>query len=484
MDLVKSIGEPIGTLNPNDVGRKGWRLLEMAEVEEFNVPGGAIATTQVYESLADQVDLEWIDENGDVKLEEVENRIDDNNPNESLQDIYETTKKEFLDAELPKEFKDELNEALSEYEVEDGVYETEFVVRSNAVNEDRADASGAGKMESKHGAQTIEELSEFYKEVCASAFSPGAIRSLNKNDLDKFGGQGVVIQEQVTPEAGMIIKSTDVSYQDKVRIEVGETPWVIAGGEAPDTYFVKKGETDIKYHDNDGNPELLERDKIREIADLAEDIELAYGNDPMDIEAVVPEDGEETQIVQARPLTADFSADSPYEIEDLPAEFENNRLAYTSTAPVGIGVVQAPAVVMSYADGDGGYEVKREGLPEELKNIEDDEELLRELNEKYEEGFITLATVANEELTELTPNKVAYACPGGGASGHGPNAAEDEDLLYIGSTENYPQDGDVQTGDILSLAANQVAETPFAVLAEGKALDETSDVYVGDGSEI
>jgi phosphoenolpyruvate synthase/pyruvate phosphate dikinase len=485
MDSVTSIGEPIGTLNPNDVGRKGWRLLEMAEVEEFNVPGGAIATTEVYESLADEVDLEWIDENGDVKLEEVENRIDDNtNPNESLQEIYETTREEFLDAELPEEFKDELNEALSEYEAEEGVYETEFVVRSNAVNEDRADASGAGKMKSKSGAQNIDEIAQFYKEVCASAFSPDAIDNLMEgdNDLEKFGGQGVVIQEQVNPEAGMIIDSKDVGRQDKVKIDVDETPWAVADGGASDIYFVDRETGAIEHKNNDGNPEILNDEKIREGANLATMVELAYGNEPTDIEAVVPEKEDEIYIVQARPMTDDFSAESPYEKEDLPAEFEEKRIAYSETAAKGIGVVQAPAVVMSYADTDGGYEIKREGLPEDLQQMEEDE-LLSELDNQHDDGYIVITEVANENITELTTNKAAYVAPGGGSSCHASRAAADEEILYLGATENHPQDG-AQTGETHSLAVNHAAEQPYGMLAEGQILDEDSDVYVGDGNEI
>lgn len=486
MSLVEQIGGTSGTLDPNDVGRKGWRLLEMAEVEEFNVPGGTVASNHVYESLANQVNLEWIDEKGDVKLEEVENRIDNNtNTNKTLQDIYETTKEEFLDAELPEEFKYELNEALSEYEVEDGVYETEFVVRSNAVNEDRADASGAGQMKSKDGAKTIDEITEFYKEVCASAFSPKALGDLRseENDLEKFGGQGVVIQEQVNPQAGMIIDSKAVGRQDKVRIDVDETPWAIADGGASDIYFVDRETGAIEYDNNDGDPEILKDEKIREAANLATMVELAYGNEPMDIEAAVPRDGDEIQIVQARPMTDDFSAESPYNKEDLPAEFEENRLAYSETAAKGIGIVQAPAVVMSYADTDGGYEVKRDGLSEDLQDMTDDE-LLRELDDRHEEGYIVITEVANENITELTSNKAAYVAPGGGGSCHASRAAADQDILYLGATENHPQEGNSQTGEIHSLAVNHAAEQAYGILAEGKILEEDSDVYVGDGSEI
>lgn len=486
MNLVKSIGGQTGTLDPNDIGRKGWRLLEMAEVEEFNVPGGAIATTQVYESLAEQADLEWIDENGDVKLEEVETRIDDDvKSNESLQDIYETTREEFLETELPEEFKEELNEALSEYEVEEGIYESEFVVRSNAVNEDRADASGAGQMKSKDGARTTEEITRFYKEVCASAFSPKALQNLQseENELDQFGGQGVVIQEQVKPEAGMIIDSKDVGRQDKVRIEVDETPWAVADGGASDIYFVDRETGAIEHDNNDGKPELLDNEQIREAANLATMVELAYGNEAMDIEAAIPEDGEEIQIVQARPMTDDFSAESPYNKSDLPEEFEEQRLAYSETGVKGIGLVQAPAVVMSYADTDGGYEVKREGLPEDLQAM-NDEELLRELDGRHDEGYVVITEVANENITELTSNKAAYVAPGGGGSCHASRAAADEEILYLGATENRPQEGDSQTGDIHSLAVNHAAEPAYGILAEGKVLEEDSDVYVGDGSEI
>lgn len=486
MNLVESIGEPVGTLNPNDVGRKGWRLLEMAEVEEFNVPGGAVATTQVYESLADQVGLEWIDESGDVKLQEVQNTIDDNtDPNESLQDIYETTKEEFLEAELPEEFEDELNEVLSEYKLEDGGYETEFVVRSNAVNEDRADASGAGKMKSKGGARTIDEITEFYKEVCASAFSPDALESLmgEDNDLERFGGQGVIIQEQIDAKAGMIIDSKAVGRQDKVRIDVDETPRAIADGGTSDIYFVDRDGNAIEHDNNDGDSELLSWEKIRGAASLAMSVETAYGGEPQDIEAAIPEDSDETQLLQTRPITDDFTAESPYSREDLPEEFEENELAFSETAAKGIGVVQAPAIVMEYADTDGGYEVKTEGLSEDLQNM-DDEELLRELDNRYDEGYIVITEVANENITEHTSNKAAYVAPGGGGSCHASRAAADEEILYLGATERRPQEHS-QTGEVYSLAVNHAAEgNPFGILAEGQILRKDSDVYVGDGSEV
>jgi phosphoenolpyruvate synthase/pyruvate phosphate dikinase len=484
MDLVRSIGEPSGTLDPSEVGRKGLRLLEMAEVEEFNIPGGAVATTQLYKSISNQTDLEWIGENGDIKIEEVEDRIDASNPSESLQRIYESTREEILDAELPEQFKDELNEALSPYRAEDGSYETKFVVRSSAVNEDRADASGAGKMKSKSDAQSIDDILRYVKEVYASAFSPDAADNLigTDNDIDSFGGQGVVIQEQVTPEAGMIIDSRDVGRQDKVKIDVDETPWAVADGGASDIYYVDRETDAVEHKNNDGDPEILSGQKIREAANLAMSVERAHGNEPTDIEAVVPEEGEEIRIVQARPMTDDFSAESPYDREDLPAELREKRIAYSETGVKGIGVVQAPAVVMSRADTDGGYEIKREGMPGDLQQSQDDE-LLRELDNRYENGYIVITEVANENITELTTNKAAYVAPGGGSSCHASRAAADEEILYLGATENHPQD-ECQTGETCSLAVNHAAETPYGMLAKGPLLDEDSDVYVGDGSEI
>jgi hypothetical protein len=340
-------------------------------------------------------------------------------------------------------------------------------------------------MKSKDGAQTIEEITEFYKEVCASAFSPDALDNLMEgdNDLEKFGGQGVVIQEQIDPKAGMIIDSKDVVKQDKVRLEVDQTPWAVADGGASDIYLVDRETGAIEYKNNNGKPEILDDEKIREAANLATMVELAYGNEPMDIEAAVPKNSEEIQIVQARPMEDDFSAESPYNREDLPEEFKDNRLAYSENGIKGRGVVQAPAVVMSYADTDGEYEVKREGLSEDLQDMNDDE-LLRELNERHDDGYIVITEVANENITELTSNKAAYVAPGGGASCHASRAAAAEEILYLGATENHPQDRESHTEEIHSLAVNHAAEPGYGILTKGQVLEEDSDVYVGDGSEI
>lgn len=480
MDWLEEIGSTTTALDPNKVGRKGWRLLEMAEIEAFNVPGGAVVRTPLYEEVADQTDLEWIDNKGDIKLEV----IGENPSNSRLNEIHEETKQEFLKAELPSEFKQELHETLSKYEQAPDTYDRKFVVRSNAVNEDRADASGAGKMKSIDSSDTFNQITNSIKIVYASAYSPSAINNLNseENSLEKFGGQGVVIQEQVQPKAGMIIDSKDIVKQGTVKVEVDKTPWDVADGAASDIYNVNRNNNAIEYENNDKTPEILGRQKVREAANLAQSIELAFGNQPMDIEAAISQEDETIQIVQARPITGDFSARSPYERDELPQEFQENHLAYSTNGIRGIGVAQAPAVVMSYADTSGEYAVKREGLPEDLQNMED-EELLIELNERYSEGYIAVTEVANEEITEITTNKVAYVAPNAGASCHASRAAAEEDILYLGATENQVQE-EKETGDILSLAVNQAANTGFGELAEGQILEQNQEVYTGDGSEI
>jgi hypothetical protein len=138
---------------------------------------------------------------------------------------------------------------------------------------------------------------------------------------------------------------------------------------------------------------------------------------------------------------------------------------------------------MSYADTDGEYEVKREGLSEDLQDMNDDE-LLRELNERHDDGYIVITEVANENITELTSNKAAYVAPGGGASCHASRAAAAEEILYLGATENHPQDRESHTEEIHSLAVNHAAEPGYGILTKGQVLEEDSDVYVGDGSEI
>ena len=57
MGYVVEIGEGTRFPDPKLVGRKGMRLMELAEIEEVNVPSGAVPTTETYEAFMENIDV-------------------------------------------------------------------------------------------------------------------------------------------------------------------------------------------------------------------------------------------------------------------------------------------------------------------------------------------------------------------------------------------------------------------------------------------
>lgn len=435
-DKLKHIGKPVLTPQVDEWGGKGANLLELAQFN--NVPAGFIISSDAYNQFTDQQEiqnLEWM-EDSDVDLEWIETH-----PDTTLEEIQNTTQDVFLNNSLPAEYRDEITSAVHQYN--GGMF-----TRSSAVNEDSAENSGAGRLESFGPFEETKQILDGTKQVFASAFDEKAIKYLVENNMDSFGGVSVVVQEAIDPEFGGVIYSSDPNGNpNQVYMEVNETPWQVVEDDVRDIIQVDKddipqgrsapGEYQHKNNEGTDAEPLPDADQIMEAAGIATEIESIYDS-PMDIEFAYGQNGE-MYILQGRPITVEGYGQPDFNIpDDIRDIAEEDILAQTGIVRNSGILEDVPAVVVDDADSGGGFQTEGN---------------LREHNNEYSDGYVVVTPVMNEDIENQTGNAVGLVASDGGKTSHASTVADENGLLYMGALETQPQDY-LEHGDPVYMAVN------------------------------
>ncbi|MFT4869235.1 MAG: pyruvate,water dikinase [Colwellia polaris] len=433
-DRIKHIGKPVLTPETTDWGGKGANLLELAQFE--NVPKGFVVNAEAYDRFTNQQEiqnLEWINE-GNVDLDWIEE-----NPETELEEIQNTTQEVFLNNNLPAEYREDITSAIHQYE-------GEMFARSSAVNEDGEENSGAGRLES-FGPMSRGEILEGTKKVFASAFDEKAIKYLTENNIDSFGGVAVVVQEAVDPAFGGVMYSSDPNGNpDKVYIEANETPWQVVDDDIRDIIHVdadeipsgRSGEGNFQYKNNKGNSEPLpDAEQVMEISGAGKDIEDVY-NSPMDIEFAYNQEGE-LYILQGRPITVEGYGEPDFNIPDDIRDIDNEEVLAETSIVRNAGILEElPAVVIDDANSSGMYQT---------------EGSLEEYNNQFSEGYVVVTPVMNENIENRTDNAAGLVASEGGKTSHASTVADESGMLYMGALESEPQEY-LEHGDNVYMAVN------------------------------
>lgn len=450
-DRTKHIGVPVLTPDVENWGGKGANLLELAQFN--NVPPGFIVNADPWRKYAEQPEiqgLEWIDSDGDVDLSWIQTNRQRGDI--TLSEIQDTTQEVFLNNQIPSNYEAEIDEALQGYE-------PEFFTRSSAVNEDGEDNSGAGRLESFGPFTTTDEVLDGTKKVYSSAFDEKALNYLVENGMDSFGGVAVVVQEAVDPAFGGVIYSSDPNGDpDDVYMEVNETPWQVVDDDVRDIIHVNKGDIpqgrrasgNYRHKNNKkpGEEPLPDAEDIMEVAGVASDIEDIYDL-PMDIEFAYDQQEGELYILQGRPITVDGYDQPEFEIPDEIRDISRDeRLAETGIVRNAGILKDTPAVVVR--DTDPGGIDQTQPIDPEYGDIENE---LNDYNQQFDDGYVLVTNVMNEDIENLTGNAEGLVASDGGKTSHASTVADENGLLYMGALETQPQDK-LEHGDEVYMAVN------------------------------
>ncbi|RKO26100.1 hypothetical protein D7Z96_04965 [Pseudarthrobacter phenanthrenivorans] len=174
---------------------------------------------------------------------------------------------------------------LTDRSVQDILGDVDLAVRSSSSDEDRMEASFAGKYTTVLGVRGKDALAGAVREVLASAGD---------------APMGVLIQELVRADAAGVAFSVNPISGDRDQAIVDALPGLgdrlVSGELTPESWTVKKD--GVAYTKGEGD--VITAEDAKRIADLARDVERLEGS-PQDIEWALA--GEQLYLLQARPIT-------------------------------------------------------------------------------------------------------------------------------------------------------------------------------------
>ncbi|NOZ82125.1 MAG: phosphoenolpyruvate synthase [Candidatus Micrarchaeota archaeon] len=238
-------------VSKDDVSLVGGKAANLAELIKagFPVPECFFVSVEAYEK--------FISENGlEEKIQQVLSEIDFSDQ-ESISKASRKIKAMILEAEMPKEIKEEIASAyMSLMEAPGG--EIEFIkagrelpfvaVRSSATTEDVEKASSAGQQETFLNVRGAENVCFSVQRCWASLFTPRAIYYRHRHGQKK-AGIGVIVQRMVNSEkSGVMFTLNPANPKDRnIVIEavfgLGET--IVQGEVTPDRYVVDRNTGEI-----------------------------------------------------------------------------------------------------------------------------------------------------------------------------------------------------------------------------------------------
>lgn len=460
MSFVEELGENNQYPDPRLLGRKGMRLVELAETEEINVPEGLVVTTTTYDEFMNQIDIEeelpWIDEQThDIDIEYLQSR------NPELSEVHNETEKVFQETELPTEPERQIESLLSKDDFP-------YIARSSAVNEDHYLDAGAGQMES-HDIHHLDELDDAYKRVLASAFSPQSLSTIKENNLfNGFGKMAVVIQDKVNAHGGGVSFSTDQNQPDILNISAADSPWEAVDSNVNDRFFVNHEDLeedrdrlgwDHKQVQENAEHRLTDR-RVDEVARTNFLIEQMYPQDSsMDTEFAYDQNGE-LYIVQTRPYTGVIEEDTDLvfeegsnsyrvlddENEEILEIAKNDILAETEMGTRGEGIHEGPAAVVTDSNTEGYTMDNGDSL-----------------SDWRGEDYILVTPKMYDHMFSEIEDLDAIVASEGDKNSHAANAFDDYGATYVSQVEQNPEDV-LSSGDMVYVVANKNK----GILAEGE----------------
>ncbi len=371
MEYIKEFNR----LNKADVsiaGGKGASLGEMTQ-SGIPVPPGFVILSNAFEKFIEITDI-------NVEIDAILDKVDIKEMH-TVENASEEIQALILNESAPKEIEKEINKSFKQLKCE-------FVaVRSSATSEDSASAAWAGQLESFLNT-TKENLLDNVRKCWASLFTPRAIfyrfeQKLNNSKISV----AVVVQKMVESEKSGIAFSVHPVTQDYNQLIIeagfGLGEAIVSGQITPDSYVVdkqdkhiidinvseqqkalyrkKEGGNEWKELGEKGKEQVLNKEKIIELADLIIKIEKHYGF-PVDVEWAY-EQGK-FYIVQSRPITTlkkeekseaifDWWLSRPYPILQIEAynnflEDISKEINYPVTRPIFIYNAEKKLVTLYY----------------------------------------------------------------------------------------------------------------------------------------
>ncbi len=225
----------VGKKDVATVGGKGANLGEMTQAN-IPVPGGFIVTANAYFDFLEKAGLK-------DKIRQQLQPLDPGN-SKQLQQIAAKIKQLILDAAMPAELAQEIEQAYNQ--MGNGL----VAVRSSATAEDLPEASFAGQQRTLLNIQGGKEVVTAVQECWASLFEPRAIFYRHQQGFDHFKvGIAVPVQKMVQSQASGVMFTLEpvTSDSNKIVIEavfgLGEA--IVSGEITPDLYVVDKDSLEI-----------------------------------------------------------------------------------------------------------------------------------------------------------------------------------------------------------------------------------------------
>lgn len=297
----------------SEVGGKAANLIELANIDDINLPEGFCITTTAYSEIVKKNrDLNALfTELTQVKVNELD-RI--GKISSEIRDII-------LKTDIPGNIIDEIY-----YNFEKSGKDKSYAVRSSATAEDLPTASFAGQHDTYLNIIGFDNVLEHISKCWASLFTERAIiyRIQNGFDHNKVV-LAVVVQQMVSPDASGVMFTADPITSNRKILSIdasfGLGEALVSGLVNSDNYKVcdgritdrkipsksigiyareKSGTEEITIDDNLRNKQVLSDAQILELERLGRRIE-SYFSYPQDIEWCISDD--QIYIVQSRPVT-------------------------------------------------------------------------------------------------------------------------------------------------------------------------------------
>lgn len=317
--LVRRI-DAIGTSDRPTVGGKAASLGELTNAGA-PVPPGCVVTTAAFVRAIAAVDA-------DVALRR---RLEDPHADDvAVERAAATLRDRLTEAALPAEVHDAITAG---YTTLDPAGDPPVAVRSSATSEDSDDASFAGLQDTYLWVSGADAVLTHVRRCWASLYSVESVSYRRRLDLpEERLAMAVVVQRMVDARVSGVMFTCSPVSGDRSVVSI-EASWglgsaMVSGVVTPDAWVVSKITGEIVSreiadkavrHDRDEAGGVVEREvptdersrpclsdeRVRELADVARDIERHYGP-PQDIEWAMPDvDGAPgpIRILQSRPET-------------------------------------------------------------------------------------------------------------------------------------------------------------------------------------
>lgn len=348
------------------VGGKNASLGEMYQKlksKGIHVPNGFATTAEAYNYFLETAGLR-------TKIKDILKDLDTHDTR-NLMKRGKLVRQAILEAEMPKDLKDEITSAYKKLSKENKSKAIDVAVRSSATAEDLPDASFAGQQETFLNISGEKALLLSVKQCIASLFTNRAISYRFDKGFDHFSiALSVGVQKMIRSDLGssgvMFTIDTESGFKNTVLINsiygLGEN--IVQGKVNPDEFYVFKptlaiisrsiGKKNMKmvYNPKGKSPvknvivPATERHRasitdkqVKQLAKWGMEIEKHYGR-AMDIEWALDGKDGKLYIVQARPETVQ-SMRNPNVIEEYRLEKKSNILVKGQSVgnKIGQGIV-------------------------------------------------------------------------------------------------------------------------------------------------